>query len=71
MAPEMLMTVLGAITRRGVSHEPWIILQAHKITEVAFCPRVFSGVIYIFTGKAAAKLCRQVNELILMEYSSA
>ena len=37
---------------------------------VAFYPRVFD-VIYISTWKGAAKLCRQVNELIPMEYSSA
>ena len=43
----------------------------HKITEVAFYPRVFQGVIHISAGKAPAKLCRQVNELIPMEYSSA
>ena len=59
-----------AITRNEVSHEPWIIPQAHKITKAAFYLRVFWGVVYISTGKAAAKLCRQINELVLMEYSS-
>ena len=38
-------------------------------TDVAFYPTVFRGVIYISVGKAAAKLCRQVNDLISMEYS--
>jgi len=71
MAPEMQMIFLGAITRNGAIHEPSIIPRAHRITEIAFYPRAFWGVIYIFVGKAAAKLCRKINELISMEYLNA
>ena len=68
MAPEMLVTFLRAITKNEAIHEPWIVPQAHGITGVAYYPRVFQDVIYISAGKAATKLCRQVNELIAMEY---
>ena len=71
MAPEMLVTFLRAITKNEAIHEPWIVPQAHGITGVAYYPRVFRDVIYISAGKAATKLCRQVNELIAMEYSIA
>ena len=71
MAPEMLVTFLEAITGNKVIHESWIISQAHIITEVVFYPIIFQSVIYIFAGKPAAKLCRQVNKLISMKYSSA
>ena len=64
MAPEMLVTFLRAITKNEAIHEPWIVPQAHGITSVAYYPRVFRDVI-------ATKLCRQVNELIAMEYSIA
>jgi hypothetical protein len=40
-------------------------------TVAAFYLGVFRGIIYISAGKVAAKLCRQVNELISMEYSIA
>jgi len=37
-------------------------------TAVAFYPKVFRGVIYIFAWKAAAKVYRQVVEIILIGY---
>ena len=40
-------------------------------TAVVLYPRVFQGVIYIFTEKTAAKLCSQVNKPISIEYSIA
>ena len=41
---------------------------AHN-TVVAFYPKIFRGVVYISAGKAAANVCRQVDELILVGYS--
>ena len=48
-----LLLFRNITSRYMVIHEPWVVLQARRITGVAFYLRVYQVVIYIFAGKSA------------------